>query len=203
RRIHKICYSFVLWDYGLRRIPNSGKVFLKEMKSDAIQSIPLMLMGFKKPVSVLFRGMIENSLKHIYFIDHPVEFEWLATKPKYYITIDDLCNYIKDHSSFKSVVRIVDIVDITTRKYDKFSRLIHGRGISNMQLVKSLSNIRRDEEFIAEYSSDLSEMGNVINLMFGIFHKKKFNRFNNHFRKLILSCMDSKNRRIFHEVEAK
>ena len=200
KHIHKVCYSFALWDHNLARIPYNGKVFLKEIRSDAIQSIPLLLLGFKKPVSILLRGIIENSLKHIYFIDHPVEFEWLTTKSKYFPTMNDLYDYTISHPSLKSVFEKIDIVDVLKQKYIKSSMLVHSRDVSHMQLVKSLSGIKRDEGFITDYKSDLIDIGNVINLMFGLVHKERFNKFNQFSQEIILNCMNRKTRRIFHGI---
>ena len=59
KHVHKICYSYALWDHNLsRRVPYEGRVFLKEIRSDAIQSIPLLLMGYKKPTGILLRSII-------------------------------------------------------------------------------------------------------------------------------------------------
>lgn len=200
KHVHKVCYSFALWDHNLAKIKYNGRVFLKEIKSDAIQSIPLLLLGFKKPVSILLRGIIENSLKHVYFIDHPVEFEWLTSKFKYFPTMGDLYDYTKSHPSLKNVIEKIDIVDVLKQKYIKSSMLVHSRDVSHMQLVKSLSSIKRDEEFIKDYKSDLVDVGNVINLMFGQIHKKRFNRFNQFSQETILNCMNRKTKRIFHGI---
>ncbi len=204
KHIHKVCYSFALWDHNLsKRIRYEGKIFLKEIRSDAIQSIPLLLMGYKKPVGILLRSVIENSLKHIYFIDHPVEFMWLTSRPGHFKPMASLYEYIKFHPTLKSVNENFgyDIGNELKQKYDKYSHLVHTQDVSYMQLFRCLSSIKRDKKVIIEgYESDIVDIGNTVNLMFGVFHREKFNKFNQFSRNTILSCMDRHTKQIFHGI---
>src|SRR6266404_2741112 len=74
RRIHGYTYSLILWRFRLRGLPAHAKVFIEEIAFDALQVLPQVLMGFSKTTKLLVRGIVENTLRHIYFSDHPVEF---------------------------------------------------------------------------------------------------------------------------------
>jgi len=158
-------------------------------------------MGHKKSTGILLRSIIESSLKHIYFIDHPIEFIWITTRPEYFKSMASLYDYIKTHPLFLDINRQFDIGNELKQKYDKYSKLVHTQNVSYMQLFKSLSNIKRDEQLIKDYETDFVITGNVINLMLGIYHKKKFNGFDRFFKNTVLSCMNRKTKRIFHGIE--
>src|SRR5712671_4757978 len=74
RKIHEATYSLILWRFRLQRLPDHGKTFIHEVASDALQILPQVLMGYGKTATLLARGVIENTLRHIYFSDHPIEF---------------------------------------------------------------------------------------------------------------------------------
>lgn len=200
RRIHRICFSLALWDHNLSKTPVHGRVFLKEIRSDVIQTMPLILRGFKKPSYMLLRGTIENCLKYVYFIDHPIEFGWLGKKSKYFPIMDDLYNYMGSHPKLEKVLEKKDIVSIFKQKYRELSMLVHGRDIAHMQLVKSLSNIQRDDETIRNFESEITIIGNWVNLIIGQINMEKFNKFSQFSQDVILKGMDRATRRLFHGI---
>src|SRR5437870_9742518 len=100
KRIHRATFSLILWRFRLTGIPQHGKVFVEEIASDALQILPQVLMGYGKTAKLLTRGIVENTLRHLYFSDHPVEFERMNRDAKWYVRMDDLFDYIKVHPLF-------------------------------------------------------------------------------------------------------
>src|SRR6516162_9617083 len=74
RAIHENTYSLILWRFRLRNLPEHARVFIEEIASDALQILPQVLMGYSKTAKLLIRGIAENTLRHLYFADHPIEF---------------------------------------------------------------------------------------------------------------------------------
>lgn len=197
--IHKVVYSFSLWDYNTPKpTSDNQKIFLNEIRSDTIQSIPLVLMGYKKPTLLLLRSTLENSLKHIYFFDHPVEFTWLTSpsKEKYFVSMDSLYEYIKSHPSLDKVNE-VDLIPKFKTEYSEISKYIHSRHRAYMQLKKSLSGICFDEQFFIDYSKKLKTLGSDINFLFVLFHKSRFEKFDYTHRDLIMETMNKEYKRVF------
>src|SRR5439155_355541 len=100
RRIHRATYSLILWRFRLKNIPDHGRVFIEEIASDALQVLPQSLMGYGKTTELLIRGIAENCLRHLYFIDHPIEFERMNRERKWFLSIEDLLKYPSTHPSF-------------------------------------------------------------------------------------------------------
>src|SRR5208337_5661046 len=88
KRIHRATFSLILWRFRLKRIPQHGKVFVEEIASDALQILPQALMGYGKTAKLLTRGIIENTLRHLYFSDHPIEFARMNREAKWYLTME-------------------------------------------------------------------------------------------------------------------
>src|ERR1043165_5194810 len=86
KRIHRATYSLILWRFRLRQLPEHSKVFIEEIASDALQILPQALMGYSKTTKLVTRGIVENCLRHIYFADHPVEFERMNREQKWFMT---------------------------------------------------------------------------------------------------------------------
>src|SRR5437868_8745607 len=97
RRVHHATYSLILWRFRLKNLPEHGKVFVEEIASDALQVLPQVLMGYGKTAKLLIRGIVENTLRHLYFSDHPVEFARMNRDAKWYVRMDDLFDHIKGH----------------------------------------------------------------------------------------------------------
>src|SRR5271157_5643982 len=71
KKIHRSTYSLILWRFRMNGLPEHSRVFIEEIASDALQILPQVMMGFGKTANLLVRGIIENTLRHLYFSDHP------------------------------------------------------------------------------------------------------------------------------------
>src|ERR1700683_2241191 len=111
RAIHGFTYSLILWKFRLQGLPEHGKVFVEEIASDALQILPQVLAGYSKTAKLLIRGVAENALRHIYFSDHPVEFFRMNREGKWYLTIEQLCEYAKWHPAFFATEKKFDAIN--------------------------------------------------------------------------------------------
>src|SRR6266851_3315275 len=100
KKLHRATYSLILWRFRLKNLPEHGQVFIEEIASDALQILPQALMGYGKTTKLLARGVIENTLRHLYFTDHPVEFARMNREKKWYLSIEDLIEYLLSHPTF-------------------------------------------------------------------------------------------------------
>jgi hypothetical protein len=82
RTIHRLTYSLIVWKFRLNKLPLRGQVFLDELASDAIQILPQIMLGYSKTTKLLIRGVIENGLRHVYFLDHKIEFHRMNSDAK-------------------------------------------------------------------------------------------------------------------------
>lgn len=93
KSIHRKTYCLILWRFRITDLPMSGQAFMDEIASDAIQLLPQIMMGYSKPTKLLMRGIVENTLRHIYFTDHPVEYIRLNRDKKWYVNVETLFEY--------------------------------------------------------------------------------------------------------------
>jgi len=202
KKMHKVVYSFALWDFSFRKVKKEHKKsFIREIRSESIQIIPLLLLGYVKPVKFLERGIIENSLKQIYFYDHPIEYEFLRNKKKYFLKIKDLVEYAEEHPKLKGKIEKFDIPTKLYDRYHKLSQHVHSKVSIGMELKKSLARIRFDENYFISYGKEFYNCGENINLIFSIFHKSVFDKIESSFGNFIsLSIFQKKNRGLFRSL---
>ena len=103
KRLHRATYSLILWRFRLVGIQPHARPFIEEIASDALQILPHALAGYIKTPSLLTRGIIENTLRYLYFSDHPVEFQKMNSEKKWYLETKDLFEYAASHPCLASV----------------------------------------------------------------------------------------------------
>ena len=200
-KIHEITYSLALWSYIYKDSNNNSKYYLDEIRSDCVQAIPLLLMGYKKPTSLLIRGLIENSLKHIYFYHHPIELQRLFNEDKYYISMEDFYKYLYHHPTFIKQIKKFDFPHRLRETYREYSLLVHGKKLDSLQLYKSMTQIKFDRDFLIQYCIDLKQIGNIVNFMFVLFYKNEFDTYRKNYKTIILNNINSQQKKLLHEIE--
>lgn len=194
RKIHERIYSLVVWVHKLEYSDNKI-VYLRELVSDAIQSIPVFALGFPKPGFLLVRGCIESLFKHIYYFDHPVEYALLSLEPKSYLTIKELGKYIKGHPSFRSFEHIDDFVNSLIEDYFELSKKVHSTDPSVLELLEALDSIEFDKVSVDNYVNVMTRVTGFINGLLVIFHGIEFHKFQDGYRKIIINTINRKFRR--------
>jgi len=195
KRMHRVVYSFALWDFSFSKRDEHKKSFIREIRSESVQIIPLLLLGYVKPVKFLERSIIENTLRQIYFYDHPVEYQFLKNKEKYFIKIKELIDYAKDHPKLEGKIEEFKIIPKLYDRYAKLSQHVHSRASVGMELKKSLAKIKFDEDYFIAYGKEFYNCGENINLLLSIFHKDIFDKIENSFDNFISSSIFRKKNR--------
>ena len=89
-------------------------------------AIVLSAKGAENSVRVLLRQSVELALKHIYFVDHPVEYSWAQTRADYrQPTFQGLLEYLKRTEEMRKIDAGQDIANQITSDYAKLSRYVH------------------------------------------------------------------------------
>lgn len=169
--IHKNVYSLCLWSNEFEESPINQNIYLTQIRSDAIQSLYLSLLGFKKPVKLLLRGLIEDLLEHLYYYDHEIEYERLETEQKYYQDIQELWEYLRNHPRIKKIVDETEIYSMMRQYYSEFSKYVHSSTSEHMVNINTIDNIKFDIDFFNEYKNEIINISCCVNYLLYIFYK--------------------------------
>lgn len=171
RRMHSSIYASLIWKVRLQDVPERGKVFLKEIASDCIQILPLTSFGFRKAPMVLLRGAIENCLRYVYFIDHPIEFEWMNDpNKKWFLQPSEFFSYMKEHPKLVDINQEFQLTQKLQSSYDSLCKIVHGSRVENMQMVDALSKVVLDKSLVLTQSSIVEETLSCVNLAMWILN---------------------------------
>ncbi len=112
-------------------------------------SIILTLKGVENPSCVLLRQSIELVLKHIYFSNHPVEYEWAQSREGFRdITFQYLIEYLGRCDERKNLDPSNNICDLLNEWYGKLSRYVHIHNKGFMSYSKIGSAFRPYDEVV-------------------------------------------------------
>jgi hypothetical protein len=189
REAHRLTHSLILWRFRLHRIPDHGQVFIEEIASDALQILPQLATGFVKPFKLLARGLIENTLRHFYFVDHRIEFEKMNRMPRWYVSVEDLFEYAKEHPDLSEAEKGFDALNRLKIAYGELSAGIHGRRVQDFQMKTALSKIVYSDEMMDGETKSLAKCTEAVNFMMAAFHLAQFRTFDTADRRIILSTL--------------
>lgn len=201
RLIHKYTYSLILWRFRLEGIPDGGRVFLDELASDAIQVLPQVLAGYNKTAGLLIRGIIENTLRHIYFSDHPVEFARLNRDRKWYLPTEQLFEYARNHFDFFVTETRFDALSQLSSLYSELSGIVHARTVYNLEMRTALTKIVSDEASTKKHALSVEKCAQAANFLLAIFHREQMKQFVLAERRIILRTMPPQARNVWIEYE--
>lgn len=201
RRIHRSTYSLILWRFRVGNLEEHGRVFLEEIASDALQILPQTLAGYVKTAKLLTRGIVENTLRHIYFSDHPVEFARLNRDRKWYMRIEDLFSYVPTHPAFLEVLKKFDALDRLRNVYAELSVGIHGRRVADLEMRAALNKIHFDAQAAAAQAKMVERCAEAVNFVLTVFHRDRVRAMATEDRRIILHTMPKPARRVWNESE--
>jgi hypothetical protein len=201
KRIHRATYALILWRFRLRKLREHGAVFIEEIASDALQLLPQALMGYGKTTKLLTRGIIENTLRHIYFSDHPIEFERMNRDTKWYLQMEDLFGYAVIHPAFIDIEPRFAAVNKLKTLYGDLSAGIHGRRVQDLEMRIALKKIVYTDEAAQREAEMIERCAESANFALAIFHHQQVRGFQLEDRRIILRTMPKNARRIWNEVE--
>jgi hypothetical protein len=201
RRIHDCTYALVLWKFRLKNLPEHSQVFIDEIASDALQILPQILMGYSKTAKLLTRGVAENTLRHLYFSDHPIEYQRMNREKKWYQPIEALCDYAKAHPAFLEVETQFNAINKIYSLYSDLSAGVHGRSVRDLEMRVSLSRIAYEQPLAEQLAVAVEQCAEAANFLLAIFHKKKMTKFQVEDRRIILRTMPPRAREVWHDYE--
>jgi len=176
RKIHSATYSLILWRFRLRRLPEHGKVFIHEIASDALQILPQVLMGYGKTATLLTRGIIENTLRHIYFSDHPIEFERMNRDKKWFLTMDHLFDYVKNHPAFLETELKFDGLNKASTLYSELSGDVHGRTVGHLEMRTALNAIVYTDDLAQKHATNIERCASTCNFLLAVFQRDQMSK---------------------------
>lgn len=200
QRLHCATYSLILWRFRLKKIPAHGLVFIEEIASDALQILPQALMGYGKTAKVLLRGVIENAIRHIYFLDHPIEFDRMNRERKWYPGLDELFGYPRIHPLFIGLESKFDALGRLRTLYDDLSAGVHGRRVQDLEMRIALQKIKFDQSAFGPLVDAAQRCAGSVNFLLGVLHSDQVGSFQSEDRQIIFRSMPPKARQVWRDI---
>lgn len=196
---HKLTFPFLIWDHCLTHKEPYRRYFVREARSDSIHAVLTVLIGCRKSASLLLRGLIEDILRHIYYFDHPVEFN-LLSKYKEYVPFRDLITYVKKHPKLSRLLEKTDCLARLQQVYETTSKYVHAKSEKFMQLSKALDEIKFDQTYFDWHIEQLKLVASDLNLLLVIHEFEEFRVVKGEYRKAILETMSRANKKLLSEI---
>jgi hypothetical protein len=200
KRIHRATYSLILWRFRLHGLPVHGSAFIEEIASDALQLLPQVLMGYGKTAKLLTRGIVENTLRHIYFSDHPIEFGRMNRESIWYMKTGDLWGYLKEHPAFLETERKFDAIARLSSLHSDLSAGIHGRQVQDLEMRVALGKIKYSDQMAGKEMALIERCTESSNFLLAVFHRQKMAKFELEDRRIILRTMPPRARQVWAEL---
>jgi hypothetical protein len=197
RKIHQATFSLILWRFRLKGLPQHGRAFIEEIASDALQVLPQVLMGYGKTAKLLTRGIIENTLRHLYFSDHPIEFERMNRDIFWYMTVERLLEYVKIHPAFLESESKFDAINRLKTLYGELSAGIHGRTVRHLEMRIALNEIVYNHDVAKEQAELMDRCVEATNFLLAMFHRERMLSFQVEDRRIILRTMPARARQMW------
>ncbi len=145
KKHHKSIYAIALISAKLsNNVKEENKlVFLAEIISDLLTVTKLSFLGFEASALIVLRRAIENFYNHIYYTDHPVEYEHLNLGKNEYTPIDRLRLYFDTHPIFygSDDPNLKEYNQSLFNEYQKLCKVVHSKGKDSMNLAKCLKDL--------------------------------------------------------------
>ena len=151
-------------------------------------------MGYGKTATLLARGVIENTLRHIYFSDHRIEFARMNREKKWFLTIDALFEYPKNHPAFIETEPKFDGINKASSLYSELSSDVHGRTVADLEMRTALTKIIYTDDLAKKQAANAERCASICNFLLAVFHREKMAKFTTEDQRIILRSMPAKAR---------
>lgn len=188
KKIHGIVYSCLILTAKLST-NNQSNIFLSEIQSDYLQMMSLVLKGYEKLAMILLRDILENTLKFIYYFDHPIEFTLLEDKNNNYIWFEELNKYVSEHPDIKNHSQKLQLLSRVKTKYSELSKYIHSKDGNYMQLMKYLKQIKFNKIFCDKFLVEFKQIHSTIMTLLILFLYKKYSSLSIPHRRFIMNSI--------------
>lgn len=190
---YKMSYSiFVLISELIRK--RKGTVFLKELKTEIVTLISLGTLGFE--ISLHLRRCIELALKHVYYFDHPIEYQILlesfksSEMTKQDRTVRDLFSYLLMHPNLKKLKELNNPVNLIDNSYQNLCEIVHARKIPIPSKLEECTLPRLTKEEIQQAKKTYRQIVRSIIVLLITFHIKSAANFDGYKKELILYSLN-------------
>lgn len=201
KRIHGATYSLILWRFRLTGLPEHGQAFIEEIASDALQVLPQVMMGYIKTANLLIRGIIENTLRHLYFSDHPIEFARMNREGKWFMSMENLLEYPKIHPVFIKSEPRFDAINRLSTLNSELSAGIHGRTVRDLEMRTALNKIKYREDVVTKQRERVEKCTEAVNFALAMFHRDKMRAFQVEDQRIILRTVPALARKVWNEFD--
>jgi len=198
--LHKRLFSLGELKYQLKIQDNERMDFLDELHSDIVYVMITAILGLKKSLFLSIRGCIEDTIRHIYYKDHPVEFLILNKAGDSQISVADNFAYLQKHPSLEKPKKLCDLINDLHSFYGISSRYVHSSSLQHFQLSKSVSSIKFTD---AEFKKQILDLGSILEkliVILIIFHRSLFDNISVPSKRMILQSVSSTNKKLIHNL---
>lgn len=203
KKLHRATYSLILWRFRLRHIPQHGRPFIEEIASDALQILPQALAGYVKTTHLLTRGIIENTLRYLYFFDHPIEYQIMNSGKKWYVEPKELFEYATSHPDLADVEIKFGALGKLKSLYSDLSGSIHGRCVEDLEMRVALNKIVFDQKELDRHVGFVERCAEAVNFVLSTFHVDKVRAFQAEDRRIILRSISAPGRQILSTLRTR
>ncbi len=157
-------------------------------------------MGYGKTAKLLTRGIVENTLRHLYFSDHPIEFAKMNREAKWYMGTDELLDYLKDHPAFLETEKKFDAICRLGTLHGELSAGIHGRQVRDLEMRAALGKITYSDGIAGREAMLIERCAAASNFLLAVFHRQKVARFEAEDRRILLRTMPARARQVWTQL---
>lgn len=170
KKYHRLTYAIALFENKLEQKweEDNKFLYLNEILSDLLSNSSISFIGFYYSSHILIRRIIENFYNHIFYFEHPVEFELLNLGRNDYTPIIELKNYFELHPIIKPIIdnNIKLFNDQLFQHYQELCKTVHTKGEDFMGLAKNLEEIKPDFDIISHLEAINKSIQSVIYLLY-------------------------------------
>ncbi|MFC3715846.1 hypothetical protein ACFONC_06760 [Luteimonas soli] len=192
RSTHRFAYCISLFAKAATALEEHRRVFLQELASDALHLVHVLMAGDGRAGSFYLRSLIENFWRHHYFKDHFVEYEWLTSRRKYYMTLKDLRDYCSWLTVFSG--KLGDSLRALETKYADLSKQVHSTSVRTLVLRDSLEQIKLSSAQATELAPVLREVFRDVIALLAFANRDLFDGMHVNSQDFIKASLDVKRR---------
>lgn len=199
RHIHYITHSFLFITKKFQT-NNHARIFLDEIISSYIQFLPMLTHGFYKVSAFLMRDILENTLKYVYYYNHPVELLWVESGSNYFVEIDQLLNYLEKHPTLNVHIQKENIRSKSKTLYQELSSYIHSKGSRHMHMIKYLEGFKSDERNFTEFYKKIVKITDITLFVILLFNWEKYVKIGTQEKRIILDSLSRNVKRYLQSI---
>jgi len=170
KKYHRLTYVMALLENKLEeKFKEENKfLFINEILSDLLSNASLTFIGFYYSSQILLRRFIENFYNHVYYFEHPVEYEFLNLGRNDYTPMIELKNYFEAHPIIKSLsdpnIKLSN--NSIFLHYQELCKTVHTKGEDFMGLAKNILEIKPDFNIVSHLEALNKTLSCIIYLLF-------------------------------------